>query len=104
MSEERRTQPKFREVLAFHKEVPVGWLATFLGGGLVNFAILVWMASTVVSDVGYLKTDLSAVKTEVIRLDSVSNANAADSKTQASRLDDHGHRLDTIENRLNSRR
>lgn len=48
---ERRTHPSLRETLTFTKELPLSWLFTFLIGGTANFAALVWMAATIVSNI-----------------------------------------------------
>jgi hypothetical protein len=55
------------EALASRKEVPFGWLVTFLAGGLANFAMLVWMASAVVHDVADLKINTAANAAEMQR-------------------------------------
>lgn len=58
-------KPSILEAITSKKEVPFGWLITFLAGGLANFALLVWMASAVVHDVADLKITVTANAAEI---------------------------------------
>lgn len=86
-----------RESLTTKKEVPSGWLFTFLIGGISNLVILVWMASAVVSDVTNLKTVVTDIR-------AVAVANAAEVKsldvttaTHNAQIIDHDYRLKRLE-------
>lgn len=49
---ERRNNPTIRETLTFKKEISIAWLVTILIGGIANFAAVVWIAATIVSEIG----------------------------------------------------
>lgn len=75
------------ERLALKKEIPLGWLATFLCGGLLNFAAIVWMASAVVSDVNSLKDTVKAL--------AISSAVAAvTDATQNAQIEENRRRIE----------
>lgn len=108
---DRRTKPTLREALTFTKEIPLAWLLAFFAGGVGNFAVLVWMAATLVADVNALKESYKEVRINAVRIDGVVNTQAADvqratdiNSAQNARLDDHAHRIERIEDRERARR
>lgn len=51
------------------KEIGLGWLVSFIAGGVLNFAVLVWTAATLVSQVEEAKADINRLDLRVNSLD-----------------------------------
>jgi hypothetical protein len=101
---ERRDSPSFRDILTFKKEIPFGWLISAAVGGMTQLAVLVWMASTVVSDVNSLKVGWTENKASITHLEVLTGALASENqrtmeehKALGGRLDEHNGRINRLE-------
>ena len=108
---ERRSKVSLLEAISSPKEIPLGWVATFFAGGIVNFTVLVWMASSLVSDVGALKDSFKEVKVNSVRIDGIVNSHASElqraldvDNAQNARIDEHGRRIERLEDRADPHR
>jgi hypothetical protein len=105
---ERRVSPKpsIRETLRFSKEIPITWLLTGLAGGLVNFAVLVWLAASVVFNVDSLKESEKDIQATQVTITNILNAHAIELQKQFDadlahtvKIDEHGRRIEVLERR-----
>ena len=81
--EERRRKVSLKEVIVAKKEISVGWLATFLCGGVVNFAIIIWTAAIVYNRVDGNTQDIVLIKNHVETIADMIFKNSVELKRQA---------------------
>lgn len=86
--------------LALNKEISLGWLISFLVGGVANFAAIIWIAATLVSDVGSLKVLVSEHARLLVEGRSDREKVLIQNLTQDSRLNAHDQALVTHSERI----
>jgi hypothetical protein len=96
-----------RSKLKVTKEIPLTWLVTFVSGGLANFGCIIWIAATLVSDIGSLKTLVNKHADTLEAIRKIEETRSVQHATHDSRLNTHdqvlvihGDRITGIEKRL----
>ena len=100
--EERRRKVSLKEVIVAKKEISVGWLTTFLCGGVVNFAIIIWTAAIVYNRVDGNTQDIVLIKTHQEAIIDLVSKNITELKRQAEVDSAYGQRLLSNEAKIQS--
>lgn len=97
-------RPSIVTVLTAKKEISLGWLLGAVGQGLVSFAVLVWTAATMVSDVSALKDNYPKQEQAVRDFGVIVGAHAVELERQReadkgfeTRLDAHDRALERLQ-------
>ena len=100
--EERRKKISFKDVMVSKKEISFAWLVTFLSGGIVNFAIIIWMTAIVYNRVGINMQDIIDLRVREAIITEVLSAHSIELKRQAEVDTAFAQRIQTNEGKIQS--
>lgn len=99
--DEKRASPSIRETLTFKKEIPLVWLLTLLVGGLANFAALIWIAASIVNQVGGHEKAIAILETRTSANNTLIAAQTVLIQAQLVMINDTKEGLSELRERFN---
>lgn len=98
---------KRSDTFRISKEIPLSWLITFLVGGIANFASIIWIAATLVSDIKTIKSIVDKHEAFTVEVRIEKDKQFIQNITQDTRLNSHdtvlathGERIKGVESRV----